>query len=303
MDQLLIIFLSLLLGYSFKRLPLCTLVINRLLMGAIIFLLLLMGFNFGVHAEQLFAKLWSVAQTVSFYVTALFFANLLIVGGYFFIFEKREPAQTIATSWYQQVKYWLVGLQYLLMVAAGMLLGAILQISIHHITLVIDVALSLMLFLIGHQLRLQEMTLRQILLNRQGILISSLVLLSSAVVAVIGGYLLSVPFGTSLMLVSGFGWYTLSGILTQQLVSEYYGSIAFFIDFLREIIALVVIPILGRINHATAIAYAGAPAMDTCLPILSLNLGMRTVPVAVTAGTLLTILSPILIPLFAKLSV
>ncbi len=100
-----------------------------------------------------------------------------------------------------------------------------------------------------------------------------------------------------MVLGSGFGWYTLSGILTTGLINQHMGTAAFFIDFSRELIALVLVPLLGNRYPLQTIGYCGATAMDFSLPIIKQTMGEEIAPIAITIGMLLSILVPLLIPI------
>ncbi|TXJ03121.1 MAG: DUF340 domain-containing protein, partial [Neisseriales bacterium] len=76
---------------------------------------------------------------------------------------------------------------------------------------------------------------------------------------------------------------------------------SFFIDFIREIIAIILIPSLGQRYPATFVAYSGATAMDFSLPIIKQNLHEDCILLAISSGMLLSVAVPILITLFAKL--
>ena len=121
--------------------------------------------------------------------------------------------------------------------------------------------------------------------------------LGGSVAALISGLSLK----TGWVLSSGFGWYTLSGILAGQLINQHMGTTAFFIDFIRELISLVLIPLVGRKYPMQTIAYSGATALDFTLPIIKETLGEEVVPLAITSGMLLSILVPILIPIVWQL--
>jgi uncharacterized membrane protein YbjE (DUF340 family) len=76
------------------------------------------------------------------------------------------------------------------------------------------------------------------------------------------------------------------------------GTASFFIDLLREIIAIVLIPYFGRNNPIPFIAYSGATALDFTLPVIQINCGDDFLPIAITSGIILTILVPILMIIF-----
>lgn len=60
------------------------------------------------------------------------------------------------------------------------------------------------------------MTLKQIVLNRRGMIVAVVVVASSMLGGVINALILGLPIKTALAMASGFGWYSLSGILLTE---------------------------------------------------------------------------------------
>ncbi|MFM2482121.1 lysine exporter LysO family protein [Celerinatantimonas sp. YJH-8] len=164
-----------------------------------------------------------------------------------------------------------------------------------------DQALMLLLFLIGLQLRASNLSLRQILLDYRGILIALVVFLSGLPAAWCAAQILDIPTPLALALSSGFGWYSLSGILISGQVNALMGSSAFFIDLLREMLALFLIPLLMPKAATGAIGFSGATAMDFTLPVIAKNGGQRCVPIAIVSGFLLSLACPALIAIWLSL--
>ena len=79
------------------------------------------------------------------------------------------------------------------------------------------------------------------------------------------------------------------------------GTTVFFIDFFREILAIILIPFLGRLHKESAVGYAAATSADFTLPILKVNLGSTIVPIAISSGLFLTVLTPILLNIWGML--
>ncbi len=80
------------------------------------------------------------------------------------------------------------------------------------------------------------------------------------------------------------------------------GAIGFLTNVIRELLAFVLIPVLAaRLDPLTAIAPAGATAMDTTLPLIQRAAGSTTAIIAFVSGTVLSSAVPVLIPLLAKL--
>ncbi|OLO06602.1 hypothetical protein BTW08_16425 [Salinicola sp. MH3R3-1] len=156
-------------------------------------------------------------------------------------------------------------------------------------------ALYALLFLIGCQLRNSGLGLRQILLNRLGLAIAVTVFVSSMLAGLIAAPLLQLPWNEGMALASGFGWYSLSGILIGDQLGPVLGGAAFFNDLARELLAFLLVPLFIRRAMPLAIGYAGATSMDVSLPVIQQYGGITCVPLAIVSGFLLSLLSPPLI--------
>ena len=111
-------------------------------------------------------------------------------------------------------------------------------------------------------------------------------------------FCLDLPILHGLALASGFGWYSLSGILIGAELGPVWGSIAFLSDLMRELVAIILIPMVIKRSPFTAIGCAGATSMDFTLPVIQKSGGSQWVPSAIVSGFLLSLAAPILIPLF-----
>ncbi|SFQ96462.1 Uncharacterized membrane protein YbjE, DUF340 family [Enterobacter sp. kpr-6] len=162
-----------------------------------------------------------------------------------------------------------------------------------------EYTLIFLLFLIGIQLRNNGMTLKQIVLNRRGMIVAVVVLISSLAGGVINAFVLDLPLKAGLAMASGFGWYSLSGILLTESYGPVIGSAAFFNDLGRELIAIMLIPALVRRSRSTALGLCGATSMDFTLPVLQRTGGLEMVPAAIVHGFVLSLLVPILMAFFS----
>ncbi|EOC1427239.1 lysine exporter LysO family protein [Cronobacter dublinensis] len=184
-------------------------------------------------------------------------------------------------------------------VVLGFVLGLTGLAFLKHATAASEYTLIFLLFLIGIQLRNNGMTLRQIVLNRRGMMVAVVVLGSSLIAGVVNALLLGLPLRTGLAMASGFGWYSLSGILMTESYGPVIGSAAFFNDLGRELIAIMLIPTLVRRSRSTALGICGATSMDFTLPVLQRSGGLELVPAAIVHGFILSLLVPLLMALFA----
>lgn len=186
-------------------------------------------------------------------------------------------------------------------VAGGLVVGLIAGIDLGWVDKASEAILLLLLFMIGIQLRNSGMTLKQILLNKKGMLIALTIISTSLPGGLIAAWLLDLPYQHGLAMASGFGWYSLAGILIGDSLGPVMGGVAFLNELMRELIALSLIPMIIARYPSTAIGYAGATAMDFTLPIIQSCGGIRCVPIAIVSGFILSLLVPVLILFFLSL--
>lgn len=195
----------------------------------------------------------------------------------------------------------LESVKLIVVVGLGLGIGLAFTMDLSWVDTASEVILLLLLFLIGIQLRNSGMTLKQILLNKHGMAIAALVLVSSLPGGLIAAFILDIPFNHGLAMASGFGWYSLAGILMGDALGPVYGGAAFLNELLRELIALVLIPVAINRAPSTSIGYAGATAMDFTLPVIQSTGGIHCVPVAIVSGFILSLSVPFLMLFFVSL--
>jgi uncharacterized membrane protein YbjE (DUF340 family) len=166
----------------------------------------------------------------------------------------------------------------------------------------ITTLLYVLIYIIGVKLSLSGLNIKDIFMNKNNLIMTLLTVISSYIGAILVSFFIPLSLGESLAISSGFGWYTLSGILLTKMNAPLLGSIAFLCDLFREVIALLLIPTLSRIGRGNiAIGVAGATAMDVTLPVIEKHCGISYVPVAILSGGIITVLVPFLIPFFYSL--
>lgn len=274
-------------------------IIHYTVEGLVYFILALLGLGLG-QMEGLASQLGGMAVQVLTLVLALFLANMVGL----WLFHRWQPmtlqgGPVEGSTGYRRL--FLAGLKPLLAVLVGLLAGYFLLPRLAFVEDLATGALMLLLFLIGLQLRNAGLSLRKLLMNRQGLGIALALTLSSLVAGVLLIPVLALPWHDVLALASGFGWYSLSGIVIGDALGPAWGGVAFLNDVLREIIALALIPVLISARPAMAIGYGGATAMDFTLPVIRSSGGLSCVPVAIASGFLLSFLSPVLMGVFLSL--
>ncbi|BBG61730.1 Membrane protein of uncharacterised function (DUF340) [Providencia rustigianii] len=161
-----------------------------------------------------------------------------------------------------------------------------------------QIALMLLLLLVGVQLRNSGMHIKQILINRRGTTIALVMGVSALIGGAIAAFVLGLPVKMGLALASGFGWYSLTGILLTDAYGPVMGSAAFFNDLMRELAAIMLIPLIINRYRSTALGICGSTSMDFTLPVLQRSGGVAIVPAAIVHGFVLSLITPILMAFF-----
>lgn len=294
---LLIILLPLIAGYLIPlRRESALRLINRFLSWIVYVILFFMGISLA-FLDNLSANLLSILHYSVVTVVVILLCNIAAL----FWLERTIPWKNN----HQQEKLpsriamALESLKLCGVVVLGFLLGLTGWSFLHHATEASEYTLIFLLFLIGIQLRNNGMTLKQIVLNRRGMIVAIVVVASSMVAGVINAVILDLPLKTGLAMASGFGWYSLSGILLTESFGPVIGSAAFFNDLARELIAIMLIPGLVRRSRSTALGLCGATSMDFTLPVLQRSGGLELVPAAIVHGFILSLLVPVLMAFFS----
>ncbi|MGB6190682.1 MAG: lysine exporter LysO family protein [Aeromonas molluscorum] len=294
--NVLLILLPLVIGYlvPLSSKPLLKLVNGTL--GKLVYLILfLMGLGLA-FVEDLGANLPRIFVIATLMLACISLCNL---AGLWWLDRRNPPTHDGNDS--QMPSKWKMlweSVQLCFVVLAGTVIGLLFEPRFLPIDKLSEWALMLLLFLIGVQMRNSGMHLRQILLNPWGMKIAATVILTSWVGSLIASLLLGLPFAHGLAMSSSFGWYSLSGILVADKLGPVLGSAAFLNDLGRELIAILIIPMLMRRHPSAAVGYGGATALDFTLPVIQRSGGITMVPIAIVSGFILSLLGPILILAF-----
>ncbi|MFA0544846.1 lysine exporter LysO family protein [Vibrio splendidus] len=293
------IFAPLVVGYLFSISNDQTLeFINRSTSRLIYVILALMGLSLAA-LDNLGSNLQTILlYTVTFFV-CLSICNLMALPA----IDKLLPLKTDSSKKKLPLSSMAMeSAKLILVVGSGLIAGLVLPISLDWVDTASEWILFVLLFFIGIQLRNSGLTLRQILLNKHGMVIAITIIVTSMLGGVIAAYILDIPLFKALAMSSGFGWYSLAGILMGDAFGPVYGGASFMLELLRELVALVLIPVLIRSYPCTSIGYAGATAMDFTLPVIQTTGGVRCVPIAIVSGFILSLLVPILMLFFVSLA-
>ncbi|ELQ6221086.1 lysine exporter LysO family protein [Cronobacter turicensis] len=294
---LLIILAPLILGYLIPLRSAGALrLINRLLSWLVYIILFFMGISLA-FLDNLSANLLAILHYSAVSITVIMLCNIAAL----LWLERAIPwrHQHRQEKLPSRLAMALESLKLCGVVVLGFLLGLTGVAFLKHATEASEYTLIFLLFLIGIQLRNNGMTLKQIVLNRRGMMVAIVVLVSSLIAGAVNALLLGLPLRAGLAMASGFGWYSLSGILMTESFGPVIGSAAFFNDLGRELIAIMLIPALVRRSRSTALGICGATSMDFTLPVLQRSGGLELVPAAIVHGFILSLLVPVLMAFFA----
>ena len=115
-------------------------------------------------------------------------------------------------------------------------------------------------------------------------------------------FLRDITLRQSLLVSAGLGYYSLASVLIAAHYSAALGSIALLSNILREIMTLLLAPLLVRYFGTTSVIAAGAAtAMDATLPTIRRVGGPSAVYPALVTGMVLTLAVPFLLTLLIKL--
>lgn len=270
-------------------------------------LLLAMGFRIGndrAIAVRL-AEIGLLAGAAAlFSVSGTVLALFLLLGTQRKRRRRRGPGEVATTRFplFSRLSHLKAPLFLLGLVAMGFLLGTILPSTTIDLSVITGWALNILLFFVGMQFVQAGISLKGALLRPETLAVPLATALGS-----LGGGLLLVPLfgigpGKALALAGGFGWYSLSGVLIADMGDPALGSAAFLANMIRESIALISIPFLGRTTiPELAVGVGGATSMDVTLPLIEQSAGPDIVPLSFASGALLSLSVPILVPLFFRM--
>ena len=88
--------------------------------------------------------------------------------------------------------------------------------------------------------------------------------------------MLDMSFRDVMAVAAGFGYYSLSSMLINQLADVSLGSMALISNMVRELVTLLFAPLFARVFGGLGPLSAAGAASDTCLPAIIRTSGERT---------------------------
>lgn len=296
---LVLVLMPMFIGFAIPSNPKMTFIADKALSYLVFVILTVIG----IELSQV-EGLGSQVGEIALYVTVL--AILTIGAGLFglMLFDRLKPWQAkkpVAKSKEHHVSI-RGSLVQVFCVVIGMVIGYFLPIDYMPPENTMTVLLMILILLVGIGLKGSGITLKKVLLNKRGVQMSVIFTLA----VLIGGLVFAMIFTDvswtqGLALSSGFGWYSLSAIIMTDAYGAIWGSVALFNDLIREFFALIFIPVFMRKYPSASVGLGGATSLDFTLPIIQQSGGLKVVPLAISFGFIINIVSPVLMVLFSSL--
>ena len=157
--------------------------------------------------------------------------------------------------------------------------------------------LCLILFLVGVDMGRQGNVWRDI--RQAGARVLAIPVAAAAgtlAAAAVAGLFLPMSVKDAMAASAGFGWYSLAPMLLAD-YSPSVSAVAFLSNVMREVFAIVLIPILARrVGYLECVGVAGATAMDTVLPVVVRATDERIAIYSFVSGVVLSFAVPVVVP-------
>jgi uncharacterized membrane protein YbjE (DUF340 family) len=163
-------------------------------------------------------------------------------------------------------------------------------------------AIYILLFVMGLTFSIDKEAVAK--LRKSGfklLIVPVLVIIGSVLGGLVAGLALQLNLFGSMAVTAGYGWYTLTGPLLTQMLGTEWGALGFAANFLRELLTILTITFLVKLDKYAPIAAGGATTMDTTLPVIVRYCGSETLITAFSSGFVLSMLAPFTVAAIASL--
>jgi len=167
---------------------------------------------------------------------------------------------------------------------------------------VFNACLVLLLFVMGFAFGAdKEATVKIRKAGLKILILPATVALGSVVGGIVSGLLLRIDLIASAAVSAGYGWYTLAGPLMGQMFGSEWSAMGFAVNFLRELLTIITISVMAKVDKYAPVAFGGATTMDTTLPVIVRYCGSDMLITAFTSGFTLSVMAPFTIIAIASL--
>ncbi len=164
------------------------------------------------------------------------------------------------------------------------------------------VGLSIILFFVGIELGIEGTVVENFKkVGFRVLIIPIAVIIGTLAGSIACAIFIPLTINESLMVGSGFGLYTMAPIMLST-YSEQVGAISFMHNVIREVLGLIIIPIVAKkIGYVETTAVPGASAMDVALPVIEKSTSPNIAVYSFVVGVVLSIAVPVLVQFFMTL--
>jgi uncharacterized membrane protein YbjE (DUF340 family) len=172
-----------------------------------------------------------------------------------------------------------------------------------NLDIVILVMLCLLLFVIGLDMSQNKSVIREIKRIGWKIVLLPVFIAAGSILGALGaGLIAGMDPRYAMAIGAGFGWYSLSAAILTGLVGAQIGTMALLSNVFREMLSIVILPIVVRYcGKIAAVAPGGATTMDVTLPVVVRYAGSEMSVIAFVSGFILSMLVVVLVPFIAGL--
>jgi len=165
-----------------------------------------------------------------------------------------------------------------------------------------NASLFMLLFVMGLSFGIDKEAVAKLRSKGFKILIVPVVVaLGSIVGGLVGGLILRLNIYASMAVTAGYGWYTLTGPLMKQILGTEWGAMGFAVNFFRELLTIITISLMIKVDKYAPIASGGATTMDTTLPVIMRYCGSDMWVTAFSSGFALSMIAPFTVVTMASL--
>lgn len=168
--------------------------------------------------------------------------------------------------------------------------------------IILNIGLCILLFFVGIDIGTDGTAIEK--LRKVGfriIIFPFTIALGTFAGAAVGSLLLPISVKEALTVGAGFGWYSLAPIIIAEKSAE-LSAISFMHNVFRELIALLIIPIVAqKIGYVETISLPGAAAMDVCLPLVEKSTSAEVAIYSFISGVILSAAVPLIVPIFIQM--
>jgi uncharacterized membrane protein YbjE (DUF340 family) len=163
-------------------------------------------------------------------------------------------------------------------------------------------SLFVLLFMMGLSFGIDKEAVTKLRSTGPKILVVPVVVaLGSILGGLIGGLILRLNIYASMAVTAGYGWYTLTGPLIEPILGTQWAAMGFAVNFLRELLTIITVSLMVKVDKYAPIASGGATAMDTTLPVIVRYCGSDVLVTAFSSGFALSMIAPFTVVALASL--